>query len=133
MQIEGATEVDSEFRAEDYASAILGLRGECERLLAAFEIQDVALKILHKIENVEFLNTRFCRATLIYDNLSVRLYFDRVTFPVLNAIWVQPGGHNRHVTLVSLMLHMLEKQKAPVVQSQGESGSNLQAMSPVSR
>jgi hypothetical protein len=44
MQIEGATEVDSEFRAEDYASAILGLRGERERLLAAFEIQDVALK-----------------------------------------------------------------------------------------
>ena len=36
--------IENEFKAEDYAAAILGLRGERERLLAAFDIQDAALK-----------------------------------------------------------------------------------------
>ena len=39
-----APTIENEFRAEDYAAAILGLRGERERLLAVFEVQDAALK-----------------------------------------------------------------------------------------
>ena len=39
-----APTTENEFKAENYAAAIIGLRGERERLLAVFEVQDAALK-----------------------------------------------------------------------------------------
>tara|TARA_R110000868_G_scaffold340474_2_gene601131 strand:+ start:106 stop:525 length:420 start_codon:yes stop_codon:yes gene_type:complete len=36
--------IDNGFKAEDYAAAILGLRGERDRLLSVFETQDGVLK-----------------------------------------------------------------------------------------